>query len=64
MVKHYLKLDQLFVNGVRQHMARYPDYDPSKTDVAYRGSAADAIAPTSASAALAAPGCRCMAGRS
>ena len=40
-----LELDQLFVNGARQHMARYPNYDPAKTTVPYRGSAADAIAP-------------------
>jgi hypothetical protein len=35
--------DQLFVNGARQFMARYPNYDPAKTAVPYRGSAADAI---------------------
>lgn len=40
-----LKLDQLFVNGTRQQMARYPNYDPTKTAVPYRGSAADAISP-------------------
>ncbi|MFO8026597.1 MAG: PDZ domain-containing protein [Opitutales bacterium] len=40
-----LDLDQLFVNGVRQHMARYPNYDPANKDVPYRGSAADAFAP-------------------
>jgi hypothetical protein len=39
-----LELDQLFVNGTRQNMARYPNYDPSKTAVPYRGSAADAFA--------------------
>jgi hypothetical protein len=38
-----IELDQLFVNGTRQLMARYPNYDPRKTDVPYRGSAADAI---------------------
>jgi hypothetical protein len=40
-----LDLDQLFVNGERQHMARYPNYDPAKKDVPYRGSAADAFTP-------------------
>ncbi len=40
-----LELDQLFVNGTRQNMARYPNYDPSKTAVPYRGSAADAFSP-------------------
>jgi hypothetical protein len=40
-----LDLDQLFINGERQHMARYPNYDPAKKDVPYRGSAADAFAP-------------------
>jgi len=38
-----VQFDQLFVNGVRQIMARYPNYDPTKKDVPYRGSAADAI---------------------
>jgi hypothetical protein len=38
-----LHFDQLFVDGVRQFMARYPNYDPEKTDVPNRGSAADAI---------------------
>ena len=40
-----IRLDQLFVDGVRQRMARYPNYDPAKTDVPYRGAAADAISP-------------------
>jgi hypothetical protein len=40
-----LELDQLFLNGKRQIMARYPNYDPQKTDIPYRGSASDAIAP-------------------
>jgi hypothetical protein len=40
-----LEIDQLFVNGERQHMARYPDYDPAKPTVAYRGAAADAFSP-------------------
>lgn len=38
-----LKFDQLFVAGVRQFMARYPNYDPSKKAVPFRGSAADAV---------------------
>ena len=40
-----LAFDQLFVNGVRQMMARYPNYDPAKSDVPFHGSAEDAIAP-------------------
>lgn len=35
--------DQLFVNGIRQHMARYPDYDPEARP--YNGAAADAFSP-------------------
>lgn len=38
-----LEIDQLFMNGTRQHMARYPDFDPAKTTAAYQGYAADAI---------------------
>ena len=38
-----LAMDQLFVNGQRQHMARYPNYDPNARQ--FNGSAADAIAP-------------------
>ena len=38
-----LAIDQLFINGVRQRMARYPNYDASKTTAAYQGFAADAI---------------------
>ena len=38
-----LAMDQLFVNGQRQHMARYPNYDPKAKQ--FNGSAADAIAP-------------------
>ena len=38
-----LAMDQLFVNGQRQHMARYPNYDPDARQ--FNGSAADAIAP-------------------
>ncbi|MBI5383543.1 MAG: PDZ domain-containing protein [Verrucomicrobia bacterium] len=33
--------DQLFVNGQRQHMARYPNYDPKAAQ--FNGSAADAF---------------------
>lgn len=36
-------IDQLFVNGVCNHMARYPNYDPTKTTAAYQGYAADAF---------------------
>ena len=35
--------DQLFVNGMRQHMARYPNYDPSRR--IFNGYAADAFSP-------------------
>lgn len=38
-----LAMDQLFINGQRQHMARYPNYDPDARQ--FNGSAADAIAP-------------------
>jgi hypothetical protein len=38
-----LKIDQLFVNGVRQHMARYPNYDPASQY--FQGYSADASAP-------------------
>lgn len=43
-----LTIDQLFVNGQRQRMARYPNYDPAKTTAAYQGFAADAFAPSRA----------------
>ena len=36
-----LEIDQLFINGQRQHMARYPNYDPDATP--YNGAAADAF---------------------
>jgi hypothetical protein len=36
-------IDQLFINGERQHMARYPNYDPAVRN--YGGTAADAISP-------------------
>jgi hypothetical protein len=38
-----LAIDQLFINGVRQRMARYPNYDASKLTAAYQGYAADAF---------------------
>lgn len=38
-----LEIDQLFVNGVRQRMARYPNYDPNQPTAAYQGFAADAF---------------------
>jgi hypothetical protein len=38
-----LQTDQLFVNGERQILARYPNYDPSQ--LIFNGSAADAISP-------------------
>jgi hypothetical protein len=39
------ELDQLFVNGTRQHMARYPNFDASAKALAYNGHSADAFAP-------------------
>lgn len=38
-----LTIDQLFVNGTNQRMARYPDFDPQQTTAAYQGFAADAL---------------------
>ncbi len=38
-----LSIDQLFINGERQHMARYPNYDATKTTAAYQGFAGDAF---------------------
>ena len=38
-----IAIDQLFVNGKNQRMARYPNYDPKKKTTPYNGSAADAI---------------------
>jgi hypothetical protein len=32
-----LVVDQLFVNGTRQRMARYPNFDAGKTTAAYQG---------------------------
>ena len=36
-----LAIDQLFIDGVRQRMARYPNFDATKTTAAYQGYAAD-----------------------
>jgi hypothetical protein len=38
-----MAIDQLFINDRRQHMARYPDFDPKLKTVAYQGFAEDAI---------------------
>jgi hypothetical protein len=38
-----LNIDQLFVNGRRRHMARYPDFDPDATP--YNGADAHAFSP-------------------
>ncbi len=38
-----LTIDQLFVDGTRQRMARYPNYDANKTTDAYQGYADDAF---------------------
>ncbi len=38
-----LRMDQLFVNGERQRMARYPNYNPALKTAAYQGFAADAF---------------------
>lgn len=38
-----LEIDQLFVNGERQRMARYPDYNPNMLTAAYQGFSADAF---------------------
>ncbi|MGL5017725.1 MAG: signaling protein, partial [Luteolibacter sp.] len=32
-----LAIDQLFIDGKRQRMARYPNFDPTKTTAAYQG---------------------------
>lgn len=37
-----ITIDQLFIDGSRQHMARYPDYNPAMKTAAYQGFAADA----------------------
>lgn len=38
-----LKCDQLFINGMCQRMARYPNYDKSLSTSAYQGFASDAF---------------------
>ena len=38
-----LNIDQLFINGKSQRMARYPNYDATQPTVAYQGYAADAF---------------------
>ncbi|HKK68664.1 MAG TPA: right-handed parallel beta-helix repeat-containing protein, partial [Bacteroidales bacterium] len=38
-----LQMDQLFVNGQRQRMARYPNYNPDISTAPYQGFAADAF---------------------
>lgn len=43
-----LAIDQLFVDGTRQILARYPNYNPELRSTPYRGAAADAFAPSRA----------------
>ena len=43
-----LKIDQLFADGIRQILARYPNYNPELRSTPYRGAAADAFAPSRA----------------
>ncbi|MDA9335855.1 right-handed parallel beta-helix repeat-containing protein [Flavobacteriaceae bacterium] len=38
-----IQIDQVFINGLNQLMARYPNYDASKKTDAYQGYAADAF---------------------
>ena len=38
-----LDIDQLFINGRSQRMARYPNYDATQPTIAYQGYAADAF---------------------
>ena len=38
-----LDIDQLFINGQKQRMARYPNFDENKKDEPYQGYAADAF---------------------
>jgi len=38
-----LAIDQVFIDGIRQHMARFPNFDPGKPTAAYQGHAADAF---------------------
>jgi hypothetical protein len=43
-----LSIDQLFVDGRMQRMARYPNFDPTKKTEAYQGHASDAFSKTRA----------------
>lgn len=43
-----ITIDQLFVDGTRQTLARYPNYNPELRSTPYRGAAADAFAPSRA----------------
>ncbi|MCC5932361.1 MAG: right-handed parallel beta-helix repeat-containing protein [Cyclobacteriaceae bacterium] len=38
-----LQMDQLFINGQRQHMARYPNYNPDIPTAPYQGFSANAF---------------------
>ena len=38
-----LEIDQVFINGSAQRMARYPNYDPKKKTDAYQGFSVDAF---------------------
>ena len=38
-----LTIDQVFINGTNQRMARYPNFDPAKKAEPYQGNAADAF---------------------
>ncbi|MBU3011346.1 right-handed parallel beta-helix repeat-containing protein [Polaribacter vadi] len=38
-----IKIDQVFIDGLNQRMARYPNYDASKKTAPYQGFAADAF---------------------
>ncbi|WP_411827513.1 PDZ domain-containing protein [Luteolibacter sp. AS25] len=40
-----LKIDQVFIDGRNQRMARYPNYDPAKKAEPYQGYSADAFSP-------------------
>ena len=40
-----LAIDQVFINGERQRMARYPNFDSWKKTAAYQGFSADAFSP-------------------
>lgn len=44
-----LEIDQLFINGERQRMARYPNYNADMPTAAYQGFAADAFSKERAS---------------